>query len=332
MHHSEENKRDFSKKQSLDFKLLSFLCPFVGIYLLCQHRSPIQKNTKTQVALCSWSVVWAFLISGTMSSFFALGIQNGSAAQLPTTEVIQAEGKLTEIVAKQADVTTNDESESNSDTTEDAQTSSKQNNQTGSISSDSKSEATTTDSSDVMSGITIMEAENVSYEREQYQPSWSVGSGCDIRSQLLTSTSLVTVQYGSKGCTVEYGSWYDPYTGETLTGDPYQGDGLENDLDIDHIIPLKYVNSHGGYYWSDTQKRAYGASMSALNFGVYVAVSASENRKKSDKGPSEYYPPNSAYRCEYAQKWRDIARKYNIGLSSADYTVVKNVLISCGIN
>lgn len=71
--------------------------------------------------------------------------------------------------------------------------------------------------------------------------------------------------------------------------------------------------------------------MSAMNNGVYLAVSASENRKKGDKGPSEYYPPNSAYRCTYAQKWRDTARIYLIALASADYNVVKSVLEACGI-
>ena len=72
--------------------------------------------------------------------------------------------------------------------------------------------------------------------------------------------------------------------------------------------------------------------MSAMNNGVYLAVSASENRKKGDKGPSEYYPPNSAYRCTYAQKWRDTARIYLIALASADYNVVKAYLRHVGLN
>lgn len=181
-----------------------------------------------------------------------------------------------------------------------------------------------------MSGIRIAEATSVPYSRNEYQPNWGAGSGCNIRARILQTTSLIDFRT-SNGCTVTYGSWYDVYTGKTLTGNPYRGDGTENDLDIDHIIPLNYVNSHGGYNWSSSQKRAYGASLTGMNNGVYLAVSASENRKKSDKGPSEYYPPNSAYRCTYAQKWRDVARIYSIALSNADYVVVKNVLETCGI-
>lgn len=182
-----------------------------------------------------------------------------------------------------------------------------------------------------MSGIEIAEAANVSYNRDEYQSGWSVGSGCDLRARILQATSTVPV-VTSNGCTVTYGSWIDPYSGSTLTGNPYRGDGTDNDLDIDHVIPLGYVNAHGGANWSIEQKKAYGQSLEANNNGVYVAVSASENRRKGDSGPSEYYPPNAAYRCEYAVKWRDIARIYDLSLSQADYDVVLTVLTECGIN
>ena len=189
-----------------------------------------------------------------------------------------------------------------------------------------------TNSDDIMSGITIAEATNAQYSRNEYEPNWDVGSGCNIRARILQQTSIVAVETASNGCTVIYGSWVDPYTGTTLTGNPYQGDdGTSNDLDIDHIIPLKYVNSHGGSEWSKEQKRAYGSSLAAMEKGVYVAVSASENRKESDSGRSEHYPRNDFYKREIKKKWRDIAREYGIYLSLNDYNTIQNVLISCTI-
>lgn len=143
-----------------------------------------------------------------------------------------------------------------------------------------------------MSGITIAEADSSPYNRSDYGSGWDVGTTCNIRATLLAASSTVQVQTSSNGCTVIYGSWVDPYSGLTLTGNPYQGDGTDNDLDIDHIIPLKYVNSHGGYAWSSSQKVSYGKSLTAMNNGVYIAVSSTENRKKSDKGPADYYPSN----------------------------------------
>ena len=184
-------------------------------------------------------------------------------------------------------------------------------------------------SNEIMAGVSIAEASDAPYNREEYQSGWSVGSDCDLRAQILKATSLVSVTTGSNGCTVTYGSWIDPYSGMTLTGNPYRGDGTENDLDIDHIIPLSYVNAHGGSEWSATQKKAYGQSLEGYKNGVYVAVSASENRKKGDSGPAEYYPSNPDYRCEYATKWRDLARIYQISLNAADYAVVEEVLTGC---
>ena len=187
--------------------------------------------------------------------------------------------------------------------------------------------------SDAMAGITIAEADGSPYTRSDYGTGWDVSDlVCNIRALILSQTSLVAVQTSANGCTVIYGSWVDPYSGAVLTGNPYQGDGTANDLDIDHVIPLKYVNSHGGYHWSASDKVAYGKSTAAMYSGVYLAVSASENRKKGDSGPADYYPTNPAFYCEYSRMWRDTAKKYSISLSLRDYNKIKGVLAECNIN
>lgn len=195
----------------------------------------------------------------------------------------------------------------------------------------SKSSSTTT--STAMANITIAEADNSPYTRSDYGSGWEVsGLSCNIRATILQQTSLVATQTATNGCTVTYGSWIDPYSGAILTGNPYQGDGAANDLDIDHIIPLSYVNSHGGYSWSSSAKIAYGKSVAAMNNGVYLAVSASENRKKGDSGPADYYPSNPDFYCEYSKRWRDTARTYAISLSARDYDKIQGVLAECNIN
>lgn len=40
-----------------------------------------------------------------------------------------------------------------------------------------------------------------------------------------------------------YGSWVDPYTGQTLTGNPYQGDGAGNDLDIARLYHISLTQA-----------------------------------------------------------------------------------------
>lgn len=302
---------ELKKSGKLPVLLLTILCPLAGIYLIANKHPDLQKNPKVRIWAVIWFTVWFLGVAGAIYQPIS-----------PSTSIVNNQAATSIISEPEKKDTSADQDKSNQ--TQEASSAQQS-------TPDNAQPQLPTDSG-VMSGIAIKEAENTPYDRKKYQPNWSVGSGCDIRSRILSSTSLVAVQFGSNGCTVKYGSWNDPYTGLALTGNPYQGDGTANDLDIDHVIPLKYVDSHGGYYWSDAQKRSYGASLAAMNNRVYLAVSASENRKKSDKGPSQYYPPNPTYRCEYSRKWRDIARTYAIALSLVDYNLIANVITSCGGN
>ena len=71
-----------------------------------------------------------------------------------------------------------------------------------------------------------------------------------------------------------------------------------SDVDIDHVIPLKYAHDHGGAIWTLCVKKLFANDPDNL-----LAVDDGENQFKSAKGPSEYLPPNEDYHCEYATKW-----------------------------
>jgi hypothetical protein len=157
----------------------------------------------------------------------------------------------------------------------------------------------------------------------------TVNDKCNIRDTMLRESSEIEVP-PNENCTVDYGKWLDPYSGQTFEGDPSGGaDGTANDLDIDHIIPLKYVNNHGGSNWSNDQKKEYGNSVQAMNNGLYVVSGASANRKKGDQGPAEWMPSNADYQCTYATKWRDIALSWHISLDPTDYDYLNQKLEDC---
>jgi len=294
-----------SRKTNTWLIILTIFCPIVGMPVIYCKRRYWFKVRWVKIALPLYAALW-LLIGITGSHTPPTTTSNASVASKSQTRTTKKTTTTT-----QTPKTTTTPATTNTTTT--------------------PAPAPTATSSDPMAGITVAAAQSVSYDRAAYEPNWDVGSGCDIRSRLLVAASTVPVTYGSNGCTVKYGSWVDPYTGQTLTGNPYEGDGTANDLDIDHVIPLEYVNAHGGYEWSAAQKRAYGDSLTAMNNGVYLAVSAKENVEKGDMGPAEWYPPNPAYKCTYAKKWRDIAKLYNISLAQADYNLVKTTLVSCGI-
>lgn len=113
------------------------------------------------------------------------------------------------------------------------------------------------------------------------------------------------------------GEWIDPYSKELFTD--------ASELDIDHIIPLSNAAKHGGQEWTLEQKQKFANDLDNL-----LAVSASENRGKGDKGPAEYMPlQKSGYRCYYAKSYVTVAYKYNLTITESDYEVLLNTITSC---
>ena len=97
---------------------------------------------------------------------------------------------------------------------------------------------------------------------------------------------------------------------------PYSGGSTTSarQIDIDHIIPLKWAHGHGGDKWSSARKQAFANDPDNL-----LATSSSANRSKGSKGPDQWMP--AINRCSYAQRWDRLIKKYeleanNIGISA----------------
>ena len=97
----------------------------------------------------------------------------------------------------------------------------------------------------------------------------------DTRAEILIRASVQPVRFrAGRECSVSSGLWRLPYTGGTLTN--------ARQLDIDHIIPLKWVRGHGGDSWSVDQKRAFANDPDNL-----LVTSSAANRIKGAKGPDQ---------------------------------------------
>lgn len=131
----------------------------------------------------------------------------------------------------------------------------------------------------------------------------SDGDCQNTRAEILISLSTAATTMRSTGCSVVHGRWYDPYTDSTFTS--------ARDLDIDHIVPLSFAWDHGAYSWDNETRRAFANDLRNL-----LPVSASANRSKGDKGPLEWLPPNSEYRCSYVLRFQRITRIYKLDLST----------------
>lgn len=158
------------------------------------------------------------------------------------------------------------------------------------------------------------------YSRADYKHWIDQDGDCqDTRQEVLIRQSIVEPVFDNKGCHVEKGKWFDPYTGRIFTN-PHL-------LDIDHVVPLSNIDKNGGSKWSASKKALYANSLDDKN--VLLAVSASENRAKGDKDPSRWMPKNRAFHCEYLQRWKNIKERWGIEMTKREKVFIKEQLINC---
>lgn len=167
----------------------------------------------------------------------------------------------------------------------------------------------------VLESIPEGNPQEVPYERKEWKH-WS-GSPCDTRREVLVRDGQnVKVDNSSNRCDITSGTWHSVYDEKDFTN--------ARELDIDHVIPLSWAAKHGGQVWPIEKKELFANDKSQL-----LAVSASENRKKGDKGPSEYMPPSRDFHCSYSKIWVATLDKYDLIPTAKDKTVLKDGLQKC---
>ncbi|PMH06027.1 HNH endonuclease family protein [Vibrio splendidus] len=148
---------------------------------------------------------------------------------------------------------------------------------------------------------------NIDYEysRSKFGHGWADLNGdCqDARAEALISQSVSTVSFKTnKACRVVSGRWVSLFTGNTIYS--------ASDIDIDHVIPLKWAWDHGADGWTEEKRKAIANDPANL-----IAVEASLNRQKGSKGLDEWLPPKN--QCQYILRFMRIKQKYGIELSTS---------------
>jgi hypothetical protein len=127
----------------------------------------------------------------------------------------------------------------------------------------------------------------------------------DTRAEILIRDSQAGVSFD--GCRVVSGHWSLPYTGGSTTS--------ASQIDIDHIIPLKWAHDHGAYRWSDAKKKTFANDPDNL-----LATSSSANRSKGGKGPDQWMP--AINKCSYAQRWEGLIEKYGLVITTSEIAAI----------
>ena len=132
----------------------------------------------------------------------------------------------------------------------------------------------------------------------------------NTRHELLQELSTAAVSFSRSSCRVTKGRWLDPYTDKTFFE--------SKQLDIDHLVPLKYSWEHGAHGWTSVKRIQFSNDPANL-----FAVQKSVNRQKSAYGPLEWLPPNINFRCQYIIRFQGIINKYSLVQNSAKRRSIK---------
>ena len=157
--------------------------------------------------------------------------------------------------------------------------------------------------------------EKTRYRRKDWKHWIDEDGDCqNTRAEVLISRSEVRVEFAtSKDCRVVKGFWIGGLTGIILSD--------ASNVDIDHVIPLSYAHQHGGFSWSSSKKEQFAND--PLNLLPAYDI---ENRRKSDKGPSEYLPSDKNLACAYIKRWKAIGIKYDLNIASDDMFVIRDII------
>ena len=153
----------------------------------------------------------------------------------------------------------------------------------------------------LLSLSSLSNAENIpAYDRGLFGNWKDFDNDCqNTRHELLQILSLDEFTLTDNTCRVLTGLWLDPYTNMYFS--------MSSELDIDHLVPLKYAWTRGAYNWPKSKRVKFSNDESNL-----FAVKKSVNRQKSAMGPAMWLPPNDNFKCEYIKLFQEIVAKYDL--------------------
>lgn len=154
------------------------------------------------------------------------------------------------------------------------------------------------------------------YRRDYFGKGWAdQDDDCqNTRQEVLISLSTIKVAYRhNRNCHVSHGKWISPFTSIVYFN--------PSELDIDHVVPLKWAWTHGASEWH-TQLRETFANDPINLFPV-------EANLNSQKGASglEWLPPEN--QCSYIARFMRIVKKYGLNFSSSESVYSQSLLKEC---
>ena len=161
------------------------------------------------------------------------------------------------------------------------------------------------------------EGNSGSYERSAFGHGWNDTDGdCqNSRAEALIATSSTAVRFTTdRSCRVVTGRWISPFTGKVIQN--------SDEIDIDHVVPLKWAWTYGAKYWPQAKRGKFANDMANL-----WPVELGLNRSKGAQPPSEWLPPSG--QCAYVARFLRIVRLYDLKPPPSEAQWLQSFLKEC---
>ncbi|MEU1723887.1 HNH endonuclease family protein [Nonomuraea sp. NPDC005692] len=166
--------------------------------------------------------------------------------------------------------------------------------------------------------LVVAEARSLrGYSHERFMPSWTEAEGaCDTREVVLRRDAVsVTTDVD---CEAVRGTWFSEYDGLTLHS--------EEQIDVDHLVPLANAWVSGANAWTDERRQAFANDLTRPEL---IAVSESVNLDKAGSSPATWRPPRRSYWCTYARAWITVKHHYGLTITYREKRALIRMLRTC---
>jgi hypothetical protein len=157
------------------------------------------------------------------------------------------------------------------------------------------------------------------YDRREWRH-WITRNCRNTRQEVLVRDAIGPLEFETaQQCQVTAGAWIDPFSGDTLRE--------VGAIDIDHMVPLKAAHDDGGWRWDAEKKERFANDLTDPQH--LLAVSASLNRSKGNRGPEIWMPPDTTFWCEYGLIWERIKLTWNLRMAAEEAGAVEAAKARC---
>lgn len=181
---------------------------------------------------------------------------------------------------------------------------------TGTAQADSRQDAQR-----VLNSLPVSPERTSGYDRDLFEH-WSDldGDGCNTREEVLIQERKAG---RVSGCDVIGGRWRSAYDRDVTSN--------SSSFDIDHYVPLKEAWDSGAWRWNASTRERFANDLGYR--GSLIAVSASSNRSKSDRDPSDWLPEFGT--CRYAKTWVAVKFRWRLAVDSEEKATLSRILSGC---